>query len=230
MPLYQDVEAQMVARISSGDWGPGTRLPNEFVLADEFGVSQGTLRKALAGLEARGLVTRRPRHGTVVAEQTDEKALFAFFRLRQQDGSMLLPEPGVEEIKKRAATVEEQDVLGSADVWHLTRARQHQGKPFSLERIVLPDTLCPALDSHSPFPNSLYPFLEQTFRISVAQIEEDISAVSAYEEAANVLRVGVGTPLLRALRRSFDLTGRCVELRDSLYLSDNQYYAVTLKR
>lgn len=230
MPLYQDIENRMLERISGGDWPPGTRLANEFVLADEFGVSQGTVRKALSGLEARGLVQRRPRHGTVVAEQTDETALYAFFRLRDAEGAPVVPEPHAERVVMRAASASEAAALGTDQVWTITRSRLHHGVPFSLERIVLPVELCPGLDGETPLPNSLYPFLEQRFRISIDRIEEDLSAVAAVRADAEVLGVAQGTPLMRAERRSFDLRSVCVELRDSLYVTEGRSYSVRLGR
>lgn len=219
----------MLERISGGDWPPGTRLANEFVLADEFGVSQGTVRKALSGLEARGLVVRRPRHGTVVAEQTDESALFAFFRLREAGGAPLVPEPAEEEVTRRAARPDEA-ALNCAEVWEIARIRHHHGVPFSRERIVLAVKLCPGLDGHVPLPNSLYPFFEKQFRITIDRIEEDLTAVAAGRETATRLGISEGAPLLRAQRRSFDLRGVCVEVRDSLYLSEGRHYSVRLGR
>ena len=230
MPLYQDIESEMLQRISSGDWPPGTRLANEFQLAEEFGVSQGTVRKALSGLLARGLVHRRPKHGTVVAEQTDESALFAFFRMREEGGAALVPEPGSENVTQRPATDAEAEALNTNEVWEIARVRLHQGKPFSEERIILPVAPCPDLDKHAPFPNSLYPFLEQTYRLTIERIEEDLSAFAASPATAKALHVPAGTPLLRTIRRSFDLTGTCVELRDSVYLTEGRHYAVGLGR
>ena len=46
-PLYSQVKALMMQRLIAGQWRPGEALPSEFRLADEFGVSQGTVRKAL---------------------------------------------------------------------------------------------------------------------------------------------------------------------------------------
>ena len=37
VPLYKAAEAELIRRIESGDWEVGRRLPNEFVLAEEFG-------------------------------------------------------------------------------------------------------------------------------------------------------------------------------------------------
>ena len=230
MTLYRDIEAKMLERISAGDGPPGTRLANEFVLAEEFGVSQGTVRKALSMLLARGLVHRRPRYGTVVAEQTNESALFSFFRMRETEGTVLIPEPGTELVVERAAETAEAEVLGVKRVWEITRVRLHKDVPFSQERVILPADLCPGLDDHAPFPNSLYPFLEQTYRITIDRIEENLSAVAAQRQTAKDLSVDEGTPLLPTLRRSYDLTGRCVEVRDSLYLTSERHYSVTLGR
>jgi len=38
-PLYKAAETEMIRRIETGEWEVGTRLPNEFVLAEEFKVS-----------------------------------------------------------------------------------------------------------------------------------------------------------------------------------------------
>jgi len=55
--------------IFSGGLLPGERLV-ETELADRFGTSRGPIRDALTTLEQSGLVTSRPRRGTVVRELT----------------------------------------------------------------------------------------------------------------------------------------------------------------
>ena len=57
--LYLQVYDSLAQRIASGMWKPGPPIPNEVDLAREFGVSPGTLRKALDLLEERRLVERR---------------------------------------------------------------------------------------------------------------------------------------------------------------------------
>jgi DNA-binding transcriptional MocR family regulator len=66
-PLYKAAETEMIRRIEAGEWEVGKRLPNEFVLAEEFKVSQGTMRRALMTLEGMGLLNRKPGRGTLVA-------------------------------------------------------------------------------------------------------------------------------------------------------------------
>lgn len=55
-------------RILSQMWKVGSTLPNEGDLAREFGVSVGTMRKALQQLEAAGWITRRQGRGTFVSD------------------------------------------------------------------------------------------------------------------------------------------------------------------
>ena len=66
---YELVAADLEARIRSGEFPPGSRLPGELALKDEYGRSLSTVRKAVRLLRERGLVRTRAPLGTfVVAE------------------------------------------------------------------------------------------------------------------------------------------------------------------
>jgi GntR family transcriptional regulator len=232
-PLYKRAESAMVARIVERVWSPGQRLPNEFELAAEFGVSQGTIRKALVSLERRGLLARSPGRGTTVVKTTAEESLFAFFRLRDDaTGLMTVPEPLSERISRRPATRKERDLFETAEmeVYVLERVRQHGGVPFALERMRLPVTLFKGIEKDTPLPNSLYPYLQERFGLSVMMAEEALSAVLGKAKETRKLGVPAGTPLLRVERRARDLARRIVELRTSHFLTDGASYRVDLAR
>ena len=53
--------------LEAGEWLQDDMLPSEFELADRFGVSQGTVRKALDDLVIERVLSRRKRQGTCVA-------------------------------------------------------------------------------------------------------------------------------------------------------------------
>lgn len=232
-PLYKRAESAMVSRIVEHVWSPGMRLPNEFELAAEFGVSQGTIRKALVSLERRGLLARSPGRGTTVVKTTAEESLFAFFRLRDKaTGSMTVPEPLSERLTRRAATKKERGLFeaSEAEVYVLERVRQHGGVPFALERMRLPATLFAGIENDTPLPNSLYPYLQERFGLSVMVAEEALSAVLAKAKEARMLNVPVGSPLLRVERHARDLAHRIVELRTSHFLTTGASYRVDLTR
>jgi GntR family transcriptional repressor for pyruvate dehydrogenase complex len=53
---YEQVAEQLRALVVEGTLAPGVRLPNEEVLARQFGVSRATLREALRSLAAQSLI------------------------------------------------------------------------------------------------------------------------------------------------------------------------------
>ena len=63
-PLYLQLRDALAERISSGNWRPGAIIPSESDLAREFGVSPGTMRKALDLLESERVLIRRQGRGT----------------------------------------------------------------------------------------------------------------------------------------------------------------------
>ena len=67
--LAQQTADSLYGRIvNGGTWGPGDRLPNENELAEQLGVSRGTLREAIRLLTAQGILTAQKGRGTFVVE------------------------------------------------------------------------------------------------------------------------------------------------------------------
>jgi DNA-binding FadR family transcriptional regulator len=66
--LSDQVAQQLRARIAEGAWQPGMTLPPERRLAEELGVSRGSLRGGIAQLQAEGLVEARQGSGTRVRD------------------------------------------------------------------------------------------------------------------------------------------------------------------
>ena len=91
-PLYVQVRDLLMKEIHTGAWMPGEMLPNEFELAAAFGVSQGTMRKALDSLAREHVLVRRQGIGTFVSEHTPAEVLFRFFQFRDQQGRRVIPE------------------------------------------------------------------------------------------------------------------------------------------
>jgi len=62
------VAADLERRITDGEIPPGGRLENERELGQRYGVSAGTVRRAVRELRDRGLVVTLPAKGTYVAQ------------------------------------------------------------------------------------------------------------------------------------------------------------------
>ena len=66
------VLAEKIAqRILTGEYVPGTILPGELELGEQFGVSRTAVREAVKTLTAKGMVLPRPRIGTRVLPQSN---------------------------------------------------------------------------------------------------------------------------------------------------------------
>ena len=61
-PQYRIVK-ELQRRIVLGRYPVGQRMPTECLLADEFSVSRGTVRRALRRLTDSGALEHRPRSG-----------------------------------------------------------------------------------------------------------------------------------------------------------------------
>jgi len=64
--LYQQVAESIATAIAKGRYAPGSRLPAERDLAEEFKVSRPTIREAMIALEIRGLVGAKKGSGIYV--------------------------------------------------------------------------------------------------------------------------------------------------------------------
>ena len=65
--VYVHVADDIAARIRSGELPSGPRLRSEKDLAEHYGCSYGTIRRATKLLRERGLIESRHGHGTFVA-------------------------------------------------------------------------------------------------------------------------------------------------------------------
>jgi GntR family transcriptional regulator len=79
-PLYRQIKSLILQSLEGGEWRPGDAIPSEMELAVRFGVSQGTVRKAIDELAAENLLLRRQGKGTYVASHNDPRAFFRFLR------------------------------------------------------------------------------------------------------------------------------------------------------
>ncbi len=70
-PMYRQIAEQLRLRIESGELAPGSQLPTELVLREEFNASRNTVRDAIKWLTNLGLVETRPGQGTFVVEDID---------------------------------------------------------------------------------------------------------------------------------------------------------------
>ena len=75
---YQAIADEVRARIRSGEYAPGSRLPSKSELKARHGVSDGPVNEALSVLRGEGLVETRQGSGIFVRDPLPEKVLSEF--------------------------------------------------------------------------------------------------------------------------------------------------------
>ena len=220
LPLYAQVQAKFTQHIGDGVWKPGDLLPTEMELAAEYGVSQGTVRKALIALEAETLIVRRQGVGTYVARHERDTALFHFFRIVGPDGARLTPRSRVLHQKIIAATsaqAEQLQINRGARIHAIERIRTLRDIPAIHEEIFTPVALVPSLSlpKGSEMDEEMYVIYQENCGILIARAAEKLRAISANRKIARALGLDEGTPLLEVVRVAYDVNARPVELRIS---------------
>jgi len=230
-PLYAQVKALLMRRLIAGQWRPGEMLPSEFQLADLFGVSQGTVRKALDALAADNVVVRRQGRGTFVSAHDQHRALFHFFHLVGPDGERRLPESCLLSVRKGLASREEAarlEIARGETVVRIRRIRLLDGRPAIAETIAAPHAMFPDLADIREVPNTLYDLYERRYGVTIARAIERLAAVAADERDAKLLGVEPGAPLLEIDRTAIALNGVPAEWRVSRCLTATHHYQVDL--
>lgn len=74
MAGWEDIRAEVLARIRSKAWPLGTLIPGEEALAQDFGVARATVNRALSELARSGVLERKRKAGTRVAALPVRKA------------------------------------------------------------------------------------------------------------------------------------------------------------
>ena len=229
-PLYLQIKELLIKSLAALEWRPGETIPSELDLAARFGVSQGTVRKAIDALAADNLVVRRQGKGTFVATHTEEKAsMFRFLRIRRNDGREEYPASRLVDVRRGKASAEVAEALrlrtGEAVVT-LRRLLEYGGAPAVLDEIVVPAQLFKGLTRSKVerYRGSIYGLFETQFGVRIVRARERLSAVAADAGRASLLRVAAGAPLLAVDRITYSFGDKPVEWRRGLCSTRNHHY------
>jgi len=227
-PLYLQVLDALVERIGKGEWKPGTAIPNEIDLAREFGISSGTMRKALDLLEDQRVLTRSQGRGTYVNDHSSAVLVSRFWRISAFDGKPMIGDAKTIEVVEAPANEEERRRLriGAQDSVHrVRRARWNGDRPFVVEEASLPSALFPGLLERKGIDHRIVG-LAQLYGILLGKAEERITIAAAPSAIADTLRVAPDTSVMRLDRLLLTLDGQPVEWRVAhLHLAGGFYRA-----
>lgn len=225
LPLYVQLRDALAARIESGVWNPGERIPTEMELMREYGVGRATVRQAVLDLVNRGLLHRKQGKGTFVNAETglsDLELALSFTAEMLARGVR----PGAEVLKKEVAAADREireklALRRGQKILKLQRLRTADGAPMALEMSHLNYQLVPGIENDD-LSGSLFQLVTKGYGVPLVHARHTIHAEAAREPVAEILRVQAGAPLLVLERVTYTRNNIAVdfvrfECRSDLY-------------
>ncbi|MEU8762963.1 GntR family transcriptional regulator [Streptomyces sp. NPDC048659] len=228
---------EIVQHIRAGVLKPGDMVPSESELVERYGVSGGTIRKAMVEVRASGLVHTRHGKGSFVKDRPPVRSRSsdrfrashrrggraAYLAESEQAGatakvSVLFvgPVAAPDEVAERLGVESGSQVLARRRLYF------RNGVPVETATSYLPWDVVrdiPELFAENPGPGGIYARLEDAGH-AFAEFVETLQARSAARAEASELGLGSGAPVIHLVREAITSTGRVVEVCDTLMAAD----------
>ena len=235
LPLYEQIKSKLIARIASGEWPTEAVLPSEWDLADEFGVSQGTVRKAVSELTALGWLYRQQGRGTFVAPGESEWGRAHLVSPGQFAELPDVPRPELLAVSRMTAPDDVAQALGGRrgmPLHHLRLLWRVRGEAVALDDVLLPVERFAELDARRVrlAGGGVYVLLERQYAVRVRATGWQFRAVRCGREEAVLLGVEPDEELLSVVRLGVTVDGEVVEWRQRLVRSRHWAWQFDLKR
>lgn len=241
---YNDIVDELRAAILEGRLEPGDRLPSENELAERYGTSRPTVRRALALLKAEGLVTTEQGRGVFVRPRPHVRLLLsgeAFRRHRrarrsgfnaQVEEQGQTPEQRLLDVGAVAAPHE---VAQRLDVDDRTRVIVRRrlfvvnGEPVALCDSYYPLEMAQgtALAKPDRIAGGAYGLIEDRqgpIGRRLKRSVDDLVCRMPTPEEVKALELASGVPVVRILRTVYDSTGTAVEVQDTVAAADKHQF------
>lgn len=231
-PLYREVQWRITRALAAGEWKPGEAIPSEAELAADFGVSIGTIRRAIDELVAGRILVRQQGRGTFVAIHTEDRTLFYFFHIVGKDGGPEFPVSELLSFRRERAGADDETQLGIPRGSRVARVRnllKLANKPVVLDDITVSTERFARIDEDA-FRNregTIYGLYQARYGVNVVRISERLSAAHPPADIAAILGMRASQPALHIRRTAYTYNDSPVEYRlswinsaDHEYLSD----------
>ena len=201
LPLYDQIERNLRDLVVNGHLKPGEAMPGEWDLADLYGVSRLTVRRALDELVRQNWLEKKHGVGTFVRQPT--MATIAAGKLSFTEQMRAIGrEPSSKYIGQRVIAATDKiaralHIQEGDPILEITRVRLADDVPILLETACLSTTRFPTLESHDwSQDESLYRVLSEEYNVNISAMDHTIKPVTLTETEARYLKAKAGIPAL----------------------------------
>ena len=241
---YERIVDELRAEILTGRRAAGERLPSEHELADQYGTSRPTVRRAVARLKAEGLVVTSQGRGAFVRPKPHVRLLITGSNYRKHRG-LGLPGFNAQALEQGQAPQQQLLEVGtvSAPAEVAIRLGIEDGSPVVVRRRVFladgePVALCDSyylveLAKGTPIGKArkirggVHALIEDPsgpIRRRIARSIDDLVSRMPTPEEAGSLRLPQGVPVTRVLRTVLDSEDRPVEVQETIAAADRHEF------
>ena len=195
MTIAERIRSEIEARIASGEWRPGHRIPFEHELVTQYGCARATVGKALTALVRTGLLERRRKAGTFVAYPHVQSAVLDIPDI----GKAIAERTGAYRFDLLASDIRRDDGLSGnfangTSLRHVSGIHQGQDGPFAFEdRLISLASVPEAADADFALVS---PSTWLIRSVPWSQVRHRISAIGANAEVSTHLAIPRHTPCL----------------------------------
>ncbi|MFD8982473.1 GntR family transcriptional regulator [Streptomyces sp. NPDC059564] len=217
VPRYLQIAEDIVQQIRTGSLKPGDQVPSEADMAERYGVSGGTVRKAMLEIRASGLVDTRHGKGSYVKARPPvrHRSSDRFRRSLRQGGKAAY-----------LAESEQSGATAKVSVIHIGPIEAPDGIAQRLGVDVGTQVLTrrrlyfrngtPVETATSYLPWDVVRDIPELF----AEFVETLQARPAAKAEATELTLSPGAPVVHLVREAVTEEGRVVEVCDTLMAAD----------
>jgi GntR family transcriptional regulator len=231
-PLYRRVYHALHDQILAEHWPPGSLLPNEPTLAQQFSVSRVTIRRSLAELEREGLIERRRGHGTTVRSRWPSPPVHAEVSGFVASIKSLVAQTEVDLLHYDVAPVpmavaRTLEIEPESRALHMIRLRRFGGAPYCHQVNWLRADVADRLDRDDVATRGLVQVYED-LGLLPRTAEQRCFARAAGTTVASLLDVTASAPVLGVERIFRDAEGKPFDVMSGLYRADRFVFDMTM--
>jgi DNA-binding GntR family transcriptional regulator len=206
-PLYRQIQANLKEKITSDIFPEGSLLPSENDLCVEFNATRMTIRQALNELVKEGYITRQHGKGSIVSASRKSLGLLSLkgwtevVAASDRHGkTFVLEGPIIKNLEDIAfkplidAEIHEEFIF-------LKRIRSVEDSPVMIEQTYIPNENLPNFTDEPLLEGSLFRTLLIRYQIDVQSMTQEVRAISADKNTANLLKIKQKSPILHLLRK-----------------------------
>lgn len=218
MAKYKEVAEAIRERIKDKTYSIDERLPDQYSLAKEFETSRVTIKKALDLLTAAGLVYSIQGSGTYVKKNALHHAQSSIqignnVGLTTAIKDELELKSQVLEFTVRFPNEEEQENLmigKETPIYNYERLRILDGKPYSLEKTVVPVEVIPGI-TEEVLRDSVYKYIREELGIQFGDNRQTVRAAQPNQLDKDYLKCKDTDPILEVEKVMFLESGKPFE-------------------